>query len=99
MFLKEVTRHGNEKLLQDYLELHPDCSHLLAVLQYGRRDESDDNVGKGLMWGREETDFSVFIQVFLGFLCLEPVLLFTASRPSGSDLLTSASLDSNWSTD
>ena len=41
-FLKEVTHHGNEKLLQNYLELHPDCSHLLAVLQHGRRDETDD---------------------------------------------------------
>ena len=41
-FLKEMTCHGNEKLLQNYLELHPDRSHLLAVLQHGRMDETDD---------------------------------------------------------
>ena len=41
-FLKEVSCNGNEKLLQNYLELHPDCSHLLAVLQHGCREQTDD---------------------------------------------------------
>ena len=92
-FLEEVTCNGNEKLLQNYLELHPDCSHLLAVLQHGRRDETDDIT---MMWWERGNWLCVFIQVFfLGFLRLEPVLLFTARQLSGSRLLTSASLDSD----
>ena len=66
-FLKEVTCHGSEKLLQNYLEFHPDCSHLLAVLlllQHGRRDETDDIT----MWWERGKWLCVFIQVFLEFL-------------------------------
>ena len=63
-FLKEVTRNGNKKLLQNYLELHLDYSHLLAVLQHDRRDETDDIA----MWWERGNWLCVFIQVFLEVL-------------------------------
>ena len=94
-----MTRRGNEKLLQDYLELHPDCSHLLAVLQHGRRDETDDNVSKlGFDVGERETDFGFLFRFFLGFYVWS---LSYSSQHHGhlaQGLPMSASLDSDWFT-
>ena len=44
LFLNEVTHNGNEQLLLDYLHRHPNCSHLLAILQWEFKQQTPDTV-------------------------------------------------------
>ena len=72
LFLKEARRHGNEKLFQDFPELHPDCSHLLAVLQC--RDETDNVMG--LMRGKLTLCF--YSDFLGGSTCMSGALSFSS---------------------